>query len=1274
MASNQGTVTTTEPEFSESNSNKQKNIRPSNVIKKLKYLKSWLNREWRAFYHFFTQIPLKIKIGISKTLIRIGERLSKSTRLLDAYLTQHSFNPNFENYEDLAPIDYADDERKYTNMLLWSLKNPKVTNVAITGPYGSGKSSVIRTFQKRHPEFRSVNVSLASFDENKDDDGEWRNKVELSVLQQLIYHEKSNSLPDSRFAKIRTISWYNRLAGTIFLGTLILSYLYITKTDYFNKLKFIDVKTKSILDVVFPTLLIFGSMYLLYKLYRTIRNLRFTKLSVVSADAEISDGEIRSVFNKHLDEIIYFFESTRIKLVVIEDLDRFNDTEIFTKLREINILINNSKQVKHRVTFIYAVRDNIFENNDRTKFFEVIIPVIPIISVSNAGDALSSKLSSIIPDKPISQELSKAVSLYIQDMRMLLNITNEFNLYSKQLSNDLNHEKLLSLIIFKNLHPEDFSDLHRGKGMIIKVIDKKRKYITEQKEKNNKDIAALQNDIKVIQSIKIKDISELRSLYLYKAISKLPHNGFLDFDGKKNPSNFIEDETFIWWHDGGKPLAYLISGYNTTAQHRLDFSFNQIEDEVDPHNNYSEREKQINLFHDEGINKIRANIEILKKETAVTTGKSLKEIMDSGGKFEFPEDSHISPILIYLMSNGYIDEYYHPYISHFIEGSLSEKDMSFVMSVLNRQPLPHDHELTNIGLIHKEWISIGQYSNTAILNFDLLNWLLQQESCEEEISLFIGLLRKNENILFIDDYRKLNKNQSELIRTLGNYWPEVWDYLYDESLYGDEILAQYASLIIQYLPLEKISMDINKNKKFSKFMSIIPNLYEREYMENTQDTLVQVIDELNVKFDDLRLLDKLPTALKATYQSNSYTINSQNLKYVIQNFGEYETFPKEAWESAQLTTILSSAATNLKNYIDDNLETYLNILNKNDLNIKESEDTIIMVLKNKDADIEMVKNFIRKQESLLSSIEDVPEIYWDFLLEEQRIVPTWLNVQKYLFYHGELEDTLTTYLNEPSVYATLKKIPFDLTAHSDSDDEINISHEILYRNELTIESYSSLLEPLPLNPDQIEIDKLSEEKINYLIDKSLINFASNTFSEIQSKYPKLISLYVEKHLDLFFESLSDLSIEDEAFVRMIQSPNISQENKANLIQHILTNYSMENHELGQIIVAFLSEYQSWPMQIDYAETTGLLKGAFSTSVRIRALTPVVTKLSREVYKEIESTFSEPYNQISQNDTRQRSFRNFTGLKPFVHNVQKLFSDHLGTIKDGKEKVTIYYKK
>ena len=104
-------------------------------------------------------------------------------------------------------------------------------------------------------------------------------------------------------------------------------------------------------------------------------------------DGEIEVIENNSIFNKHLDEILYFFQVTDYNVVIIEDLDRFGTPNIFLKLRELNQLINESKIVDRHITFIYAIKDDIFKDEERTKFFDFIITVIPVINPSNSKDA-----------------------------------------------------------------------------------------------------------------------------------------------------------------------------------------------------------------------------------------------------------------------------------------------------------------------------------------------------------------------------------------------------------------------------------------------------------------------------------------------------------------------------------------------------------------------------------------------------------------------------------------------------------------------------------------------------------------------------------------------------------------------------------------------------------------------------------------------------------------------------------------------------------------------
>ena len=61
----------------------------------------------------------------------------------------------------------------------------------------------------------------------------------------------------------------------------------------------------------------------------------------------------------------------------------------------------------------------------------------------------------------ITTEYIVAVSPYIDDMRVLINIYNEFIIYKNTLSKEqklkLDDVQMMSLMIFKNLRPNDFA-------------------------------------------------------------------------------------------------------------------------------------------------------------------------------------------------------------------------------------------------------------------------------------------------------------------------------------------------------------------------------------------------------------------------------------------------------------------------------------------------------------------------------------------------------------------------------------------------------------------------------------------------------------------------------------------------------------------------------------------------------------------------------------------------------------------------------------------------
>ena len=156
-------------------------------------------------------------------------------------------------------------------------------------------------------------------------------------------------------------------------------------------------------------------------------------------------------------------------------MDRFGTSNIFLKLRELNQLFNESKIVGRHITFVYAIKDDVFKDEERTKFFDYITTVIPVINPSNSKDKLKELLISKgfevneIPDDDLSE-----MAFFIQDMRILINIVNEYKQYREKLCTDktrkLNLTKLLAMIVYKNYYPQDFAQLHRREGKVYSCI------------------------------------------------------------------------------------------------------------------------------------------------------------------------------------------------------------------------------------------------------------------------------------------------------------------------------------------------------------------------------------------------------------------------------------------------------------------------------------------------------------------------------------------------------------------------------------------------------------------------------------------------------------------------------------------------------------------------------------------------------------------------------------------------------------------------------------
>ena len=442
------------------------------------------------------------------------------------------------SYEALTPTDSAEQVEEYLEALTWALQQKDIHNIALAGAYGSGKSSIIETFLRNERERKhiifdhlcsknrimsdvSMKISMAEFEIWKEDAGKQEktrrhddssqtlNEVSEWILKQIFYKVESNEIPQSRYHKLcRRAFWsdYTSVALALFLiVSLIFLFVPFTLDRMLALVDWIALQGAFSTVMGALTLCLFVALVLagaVYKWRFLFSNLKLKVLKLPAGTGIESERESETVFNRHPDEIVYFFEVTKYRVVFFEDLDRLDEPNLFVRLRELNTLLNNSNAIsKKPVVFVYAVRDDLFGKEDRTKFFDFIIPVIPIINTTNSREVLLEWLrKEQEKDKRghnISEQFMRDVSPYIADMRILRNICNEFLIYKGTLKKSRNtalaDHKIFAMILFKNLYPQDFAHIQAEQGIIKEVFAGKESYRRE-KEKVLRDwVNAYQN-------------------------------------------------------------------------------------------------------------------------------------------------------------------------------------------------------------------------------------------------------------------------------------------------------------------------------------------------------------------------------------------------------------------------------------------------------------------------------------------------------------------------------------------------------------------------------------------------------------------------------------------------------------------------------------------------------------------------------------------------------------------------------------------------------------
>lgn len=807
----------------------------------------------------------------------------------------------------LTPIVLKDTDDSFNTVkdLLGAIANDEILNIAVTGPYGSGKSSVIKTFKERvNKDVKILDISLATLDadaslyaaENTTSAGDQEKdkqqpaitseqketlnrKIEFSILQQLVYRKTLEMLPFSRLRKIRHFSKHTIQTMAMYVVGVVVLIAFALQLDFMQIPLFyetfgVPITAQHVISIVSIILLLTMMYETVVYIIKNYGGIRLQKISVGGNEIDIHDDG--SIFNRYLDEILYFFQCTDYNVVIIEDLDRFNTTDIFLKLRELNHLINKSEMIGRTIKFVYAVKDDMFKDSSRSKFFDYITTVIPVITTTNSKDMLKRALKEQGHDGEVVDDDIRDIAFHIDDMRLLYNIVNEYHQYTQRLDKNGQHleaKKMLAMMTVKNYHPHDFSELHNRKGRLYDILSPqtKRKFV---------DIAI---NIRLAERIKqaeeqlaaydatcLLQEKELRLAYLVAIYDNLTHGTYAIVDDTEYQLSQIADDANLFEKLISKDeVEYIYNKYNyRNYRSSKNLNFQDIEKKVNEHFTYHQRLEQIGRDRE----KLEDEVQNTKLEIQRVGTYTISELLEI---FNLYEDECFKSIGLSDMEedfvrHGFIAEDYNDYIAYFYPDIMSLADHQLCLDMkLNRKPA-YDSTIDNIELFLKE-LPETALRYESVWNFHILDYIVKHSSrWNRTLRLIVKTLTLENPANFLYKYYQFNENGANAVVKLCL----IEDC---EGMWGNFYAAKEKNtLLALWLRNCKTEFIDHSRHMWMKdnydFIASIYNLLPKE---------IQVYVTTKVHYNELTYAN--PNMLDLVIKNGRYILNEHNMPIIVNN-------------------------------------------------------------------------------------------------------------------------------------------------------------------------------------------------------------------------------------------------------------------------------------------------------------------------------------------------------------------------------------------------------
>lgn len=1036
-----------------------------------------------------------------------------------------------------------------------------------------------------------MHISLAHFEANeqKEDNsiqssgqGEGKSKgcseadLEGKILNQLIHQIDPDNIPQTNFKVKQKIPTDSIMKNTVLITVFLILSVYIA---FFNSwtqfvstisqqwLKNLLVNTTNSAGVLASGVLCSVLLsFVIHFLVKTQKNKNiFKKVNLQGSEIEIFEENDESYFDKYLNEVLYLFENSGADVIVFEDIDRYNKNQIFEKLREINILVNSRR--KKEMRFFYLLRDDIFITKNRTKFFDFIIPVVPVIDSSNSYDQFIEHFKQGGIFHLFNENFLQGLSLYVDDMRILKNIYNEFIIYHSRLnSTELNINKLLAIVVYKNIFPRDFSDLQLGKGYVHTLFASKNEFIEQRLQDIDLQIKKINDDINSSNDEMLNSIDELDAAYLLVNVhvTNIAGNNVSAYKTRTQLIRAIKENKDAVYHQ--------------TYYQNLKMDVTHELKKLTENPEYIKRKEVIERKTNNQLEKLKAELQKLQAHKPIVENSHLQELITKENintifsvvytneigevnNFNEIKASPYFPLIKYLIRHGYINETYSDYMTYFYANSLSLTDKVFLRSVTDQIPREYAYSIKNPQLVLSR-LRLVDFDHEEILNFDLLSYLLR--TWQENITYLIRFLKQlanTRNLKFIVEFLEKQRERDIFIKNLNNLWPGVFHCILTESNFDYEIKKQYAVYTLYFSDDTDIKA-VNMDECLSTFISQSP-----DFLNITTPNINKIINGfslINAKFSWIEHKVSNTELFAAVYKNSQYQLTFDLISLMLEKI--YKLAKSNDFRTKNYTLISSNPDEPLVAYVNENIIDYMGIILNNCAGvIYDEEPAALNLINNTDLEVNLKQEYINLLQTIIERIDSVEDKeLWIILLQNRHVKYSSDNVLKNFFLKAQgMDPSLIEFINGNSDNLSFDYELIDKVYGDKSGSQFLSA--IVTCNQLDNKKYEDILVSLDRIYEEFSYEEILEEKIIILIKIGVIEMTIENLQFMRKHYKNNLMMFIRENIAQYVdEVINDDSLISSEIIDVLDE-NILDDHKIRLLQHTGDKVSIKHKKYSDAV-------------------------------------------------------------------------------------------------------------